>query len=393
MPIYLPREVTANSDNAVLKDALTLSSDKIAANMRVLKKDGQVMTWGRNDSEHRPYGGYSELETPDRAVLGGRALEVSGGVYNAVAVTTAGQVKTWGGTVDADYDTRFANGVRDVTIYAGEQRMDEFGNLKMTTGYVQQVDRLGNLLYWVTDPDETPAAQRETTTEITQWPVLRETEVPDVVTSDIYLHNVIRNYDLPTVFTELSSGYKYGTAVDRFMKVGSTDAVRVDEVLAGTRWPDGYHPVTETNSVDGSVTLLGYQKDGATDPEDYLLLRFIQRGLVGFDGYTLTRIIYEEDGEEYYSYFKDGSTDLVMLEDVLAGTAANLEGYETVSSADGTILGYRTIGSTGDVELTIADLRAGRVHCRTWNMARKLKIMDERPSMRKVRAPQGKDNG
>ena len=142
--ILRPMEIS--SGTAALRNALTLSSDKIAANMRILKKDGQIMTWGQNDAEHRAYGGYSDIETPDRAVLGGRALEVSGGVYNAVAVTTAGQVKTWGGTNDGTYDTRFANGVRDVMIYSGEQVMDEFGNLKTTDGYVQSVDRLGNLL-------------------------------------------------------------------------------------------------------------------------------------------------------------------------------------------------------------------------------------------------------
>ena len=60
--ILRPMEIS--SGTAALRNALTLSSDKIAANMRILKKDGQIMTWGQNDAEHRAYGGYSDIETP-----------------------------------------------------------------------------------------------------------------------------------------------------------------------------------------------------------------------------------------------------------------------------------------------------------------------------------------
>ena len=71
---------------------------------------------------YHAYGSYAYQEQPDRAVLNGRALTVSSGIYNAVAITTTGEVKTWGGsekTGNAALDqniaeTRYANG--NVTV-------------------------------------------------------------------------------------------------------------------------------------------------------------------------------------------------------------------------------------------------------------------------------------
>ena len=191
--VSLPTLVSGESKYTALSDALTLSADKIAANMRILKKDGQVYSWGVNDADHPAYGGYNtDRETPDRAVLGGRALEVSGGVYNAVAVTTNGQVKTWGGDnttkytlvpedtvnnipahyeVSEGYETRYANGLHDVTIYAGEQMIDKTGKPMTQPGY----DRMGdasNGYYWKWT--EANLAEHAST-DVTAWPVVTET--------------------------------------------------------------------------------------------------------------------------------------------------------------------------------------------------------------------------
>ena len=146
--------VNISSSNATLGNALTLSADKIAANARILKKDGQIISWGQNDAEHRAYGGYGLTEQPERAILGGRALEVNGGVYNAVAVTTGGQVKTWGGDntnvgqADATgRDTRYANGKHDVVIMPGEQLIDENGNPLYVEEQLKHTDAYGSVIY------------------------------------------------------------------------------------------------------------------------------------------------------------------------------------------------------------------------------------------------------
>ncbi|MCM1439913.1 MAG: hypothetical protein NC131_12030, partial [Roseburia sp.] len=143
----LPTPVLINAKSDILSDPLTLSADKIAANARILKRDGQVITWGVNDATHKPYGGYGTTEAPERAVLGGRALEVNGGVYNAVAVTVAGDVKTWGGDNSGEYETRYANGKHDITIMAGEQMVDTEGNLMYVEKYLPHVDVYGNSIY------------------------------------------------------------------------------------------------------------------------------------------------------------------------------------------------------------------------------------------------------
>ena len=92
--------------NPLLQNATALFGDKIAANARALKRDGQIVTWGENKDD--AYGSYAAVgrELPDRVVLDGRALTVAGGVYNGAAITTDGEVKTWGGSAE----TNWANG-------------------------------------------------------------------------------------------------------------------------------------------------------------------------------------------------------------------------------------------------------------------------------------------
>ncbi|MCM1297774.1 MAG: hypothetical protein NC311_19730, partial [Muribaculaceae bacterium] len=174
--ITLPVQISGEGKVSALSNALTLSSDKIAADMRLLKKDGQIYSWGQNDANHPAYGGYNtDRESPDRAVLGGRALEVSGGVFNAVAVTTAGEVKTWGGDnsvkyelvpedttngipahykVSEGYETRYANGIHNVVIYSGEQLMDKYGNMLTEEKEVQTLNENNRPLYYQVQVDE-----------------------------------------------------------------------------------------------------------------------------------------------------------------------------------------------------------------------------------------------
>ena len=92
----LPRNVS--DDNGVMQNAFMLAPDKIAANMRVLRPDGQVITWG--DRSNSAYGSSSYKSLPDRSIINGTALTVSSGIYNAAVITTDGEVKTWGGISD-----------------------------------------------------------------------------------------------------------------------------------------------------------------------------------------------------------------------------------------------------------------------------------------------------
>ncbi|MCM1295859.1 MAG: hypothetical protein NC311_09985, partial [Muribaculaceae bacterium] len=273
----LPLPVNISQNFTILNDPLTLSADKIAANARILKRDGQVISWGLNDAQHRTYGGYGTTETPERAVLGGRALEVSGGVYNAVAVTTGGLVKTWGGDTSVDgYDTRYANGKHDVYILPGEQMVDSEGNLLTTTKYLPYVDVYGNEIYVKYDEegnilsraymnvgtgkyydatsekgDILGTVDQITTPEMGYqvWYSSVESVVP--VTNEtgetIIVPDVLENYTLPTTFDALSQGYEYGREVVGFIYSGTTQLP--DTVTTPSAVPSGLPGVVTIDQI------------------------------------------------------------------------------------------------------------------------------------------------
>ncbi|MCM1440975.1 MAG: hypothetical protein NC131_17505, partial [Roseburia sp.] len=58
--------VNISRNTALLQKAYTLSADKIAANARLLRKDGQVVTWGENNEDRRTHGGYATDHTGSR---------------------------------------------------------------------------------------------------------------------------------------------------------------------------------------------------------------------------------------------------------------------------------------------------------------------------------------
>ncbi|MBR0089914.1 MAG: Ig-like domain-containing protein, partial [Clostridia bacterium] len=91
--ILIPRNIS--NANTILKNSYKLVGDKAGTAMHVLKRDGQVVTWGSNA---RGVYGIGDLEStlPSRALLKERALAVFAGPDNIGAILINGDVDMWG---------------------------------------------------------------------------------------------------------------------------------------------------------------------------------------------------------------------------------------------------------------------------------------------------------
>ena len=91
--ILIPRNIS--NANTILKNGYKLVGDKAGTSMHILKRDGQVVTWGSNE---RGVYGIGDLEStlPSRALLKERALAVFAGPDNIGAILINGDVDMWG---------------------------------------------------------------------------------------------------------------------------------------------------------------------------------------------------------------------------------------------------------------------------------------------------------
>ncbi|MCM1297505.1 MAG: Ig-like domain-containing protein, partial [Muribaculaceae bacterium] len=144
----------------------------------------------------------------------------------------------------------------------------------------------------VTDQD----GNKQMTTVQTPVPVTHLETVAATATGNQTVHGVLRNYELPTTFVELSEGYKYGDKIVSYTKDGVTYTVENLMSADKREAPDGY---IQARAADD--TLMGYQlitdaavstgTDGSPvytfdHDKPYITLADLQLSRAEFVGYT-----------------------------------------------------------------------------------------------------------
>ena len=115
--VYRSVPLNITDMNSMLKGAVKVVSDSVGHTGRVLRSDGQVISWGYNNNGNFGNGTVYSSGGTTQANLGGkRAIYVKGGWQNAAAIMMDGTVMMWGHAGDGTLGIELNGNVSTPTV-------------------------------------------------------------------------------------------------------------------------------------------------------------------------------------------------------------------------------------------------------------------------------------